>query len=92
MSALGAALNTAEGRAAFATYAEDSVRQRMRKRWEERREETKMPPLLFLGSEPRLPSENENGPHFSADWRGRFPSKSGWTPFSLREMNVGHYY
>lgn len=92
MTHLSRALNTEAGRAAFTVYAEDSVRMRIRKRWEARREETSTPPILFLGGEPRLPSEDENGPYFSAKWRARFPSKGGWTPFSLREMRVGHYY
>lgn len=43
MSALGTALNTEEGRKAFEMFAEDSVRMRIRKRWERRREETSEP-------------------------------------------------
>lgn len=43
MSNLGRALSTEAGRAAFAVYAEDSVRMRIRKRWEKRREETARP-------------------------------------------------
>lgn len=43
MSALGTALNTEEGRKSFEMFAEDSVRMRIRKRWERRREETSEP-------------------------------------------------
>lgn len=43
MSHLGRALNTDEGRIVFATFAEESVRMRIRKRWERRREETSAP-------------------------------------------------
>ena len=43
MSALGTALNTEAGRKSFEMFAEDSVRMRIRKRWERRREETAEP-------------------------------------------------
>ena len=43
MTHLGTALNTEEGRKAFEMFAEDSVRMRIRKRWERRREETSEP-------------------------------------------------
>lgn len=43
MTHLSRALNTEEGRKAFETYAEESVRMRIRKRWERRREETSAP-------------------------------------------------
>ena len=43
MTHLSRSLNTDAGRAAFTIYAEDSVRMRIRKRWERRREETAEP-------------------------------------------------
>lgn len=43
MTHLSRALNTEAGRAAFAVYAEDSVRMRIRKRWEKRRAQTDEP-------------------------------------------------
>ena len=43
MTHLSRALNTEEGRKAFEMFAEDSVRTRIRKRWERRREETSAP-------------------------------------------------
>ena len=43
MSALGTALSTPEGRSTFQTFAEESVRARIRKRWEKRRAQTDEP-------------------------------------------------
>lgn len=43
MSALGTALNTEEGRKSFEMFAEDSVRMRIRRRWERRRAQTDEP-------------------------------------------------
>lgn len=85
MSALGTALNTEEGRKAFETYAEDSVRMRIRKRWEKRREETAHPPALYLGSQP---VQNLGDHYFTAAWRNRWPNEDGWTPYSVRQLRV----
>ena len=43
MSNLARALSTPEGRSTFQTFAEESVRARIRKRWEKRRAQTDEP-------------------------------------------------
>lgn len=56
MTHLSRFLNTEEGRAALATYAEDSVRMRIRKRWERRRELSR-PPAIGIVSDYGAPRQ-----------------------------------
>lgn len=55
MSNLSRALSTPEGRSTFQTFAEESVRTRIRKRWERRREETSEPHRVRTMSAKGLP-------------------------------------
>lgn len=93
MSNLGTALSTPEGRSTFTTFAEESVRERMRRRWERRRTETETPPALFDYRGMVDPSTAEESRYFSADLRTYWPCSDdgyprGYVPFSLRIMTV----